>query len=137
MIPFKTKIQTILKRKIHPNQTVVWIEEELGCRLWIWIANMNWKKLERWWQSQERMGKFELYRFFQNGEMIEVYPSRNYNNLSKLETGSIYRAFIFDDTDSGLVSPNWNGSRFITHSYYDEANRILDQELEENENGDV
>lgn len=129
MIPFKTKIQTILKRKFHPNQTVVWIEEEFGYRLWIWIANMNWKKLEQWWQSQERMGKFELYRFFENGEMIEVYPSRNYNNLSKLE-GKVYFGFVFDDTDSCLVTPHWNGNRVICHSYYEEANRLLDEELE-------
>lgn len=136
MTPFKTEIQKILKRKIHPNQTVVWIEEEFGYRLWIWIANMNWKKLEQWWQSQERMGKFELCRFFENGEMIEVYPSRNYNNLSKLED-KVYFGFVFDDVDSCLVSPNWNGNRIITHRYYEEANRILDQELKENEDGNV
>ena len=137
MKPFKKKIENLINHKLPPNKTVVFVVEEFGCRLWIWVVDMNWKKLEKWWENLERIDKFNMrVQFRKVGEIIELYPHRKYNILSKIE-GKCHHAHVFDDTDSYLVSPKWYNDKAIYHKYYDEANRILNEDLKEQIDGDV
>ena len=111
------------------NKTVVLIEEEFGFRMWLLIANLNNNQFEQYWKDLQHIDKFNFFKLFSEiGVLYNITENNLYNKIESLR-GKIYSAHIFDDCDSCLIQPNCLGGKVITHSFYDEANRLLDAEL--------
>ena len=126
MIPFRGKIEKMIHRKVPSSVTPVYVEEEFGYRVWLWLPKLNWVKLENWWENLPRIDKFNMQKQFrQVGELIELCHSQD-----KLRN-FMHFAFVFDDVDSYLFSPKWFSNKTIYHLFHDEANKILDKECED------